>query len=783
VAALGAVAGLAAWLVLRGPHHRDTAPAAAAKSFAHLLGDLSPARLNVILITVDTLRADRLSCYGSTTVATPNMDALAREGIRFTAAASTIPFTLPSHSSIMTGTYPARHGVRENVGYVLDDGLPTLAERLAAGGWTTAGFVSAFVLDSRWGISRGFGTYFDHFDPGATHEVNLGVVQRDGRDTVAEAVRWLDGEPQRPIFLWLHLFDPHDPYTPREPFKSRYPRSPYDGEVAYADSLVGEFRRALDAKGLLDSSLLVLTGDHGEGLGQHREGFHGFFLYDSTIHIPLIVRLPGALLAGREVTTAVSHVDILPTILEATGQPVPESAQGSSLLPLILGLREVGDRHASLSESLYPLLHYGWAPLRSLRTGRYKFIEAPEPELYDLAEDPREQHNLVREDRRTAREMRDRLDALRHRVEQGAPAAGQRAELDQATLDRLQALGYVAGRGGVEAEEEGTEPRADPKDRIELHQLVMAAQADVGAGDLDRAQARLERALEVDPSILEAHQMLGTIAMQREQYDEAVAQFQAALAIDSELQSAIAGMARSYQELGRLEEARVGYERLASVDPENLQALMGLADIDVAQGQDDQAIAELEKASRWEKPPALALNRLGELLVGRGRKQEAEEQFHKAVERNPELGRGYFNLAVLEEDRGDLEAAIGDYEKAIAASPTDFEAQFNLGRLVGERGDAKRQQSLYEAALASNPDFVRGYYYLAKLLMDTGGNLERAEELARAGIAKDPEGKIGPLGYFVLADILNRQGQPAAAARAAAAGRRLQEAAQAAAGG
>ncbi|MGB5890298.1 MAG: sulfatase, partial [Thermoanaerobaculia bacterium] len=365
--------------VLRRPPEQDGAePSSIETAWQEALGDISPTGLNIILITIDTLRADRLSSYGNPAPLTPNIDSLAGEGIRFANAASTVPFTLPAHSSIMTGTYPPYHGVRENVGYTLDDSIPTLAEWLGERGYTTAGFVSAFVLDSRWGIARGFDTYHDEFDLDEM-KGNLGSVQREGSETIAEALRWLDGGPVSPFLLWLHLFDPHDPYTPPEPFRSQYPRRPYDAEVAYTDSLIGELRRALEERGLLDSSLLILTGDHGEGLGSHKEGFHGFFVYDSTVHVPLIIRLPEGRLGGQVVEEVVSHVDLLPTILDATGHEIPSGVQGSSLLPLLLSMEETGDR-AVYTESLDPLLHFGWSPLRSIRTSEHKFIDAPNPE-------------------------------------------------------------------------------------------------------------------------------------------------------------------------------------------------------------------------------------------------------------------------------------------------------------------------------------------------------------------------------------------------------------------
>jgi arylsulfatase A-like enzyme/Tfp pilus assembly protein PilF len=755
---------------------RQDAGSTGARGWLELAGDLPPERTNVVLVTLDTLRADRLSSYGSRRVSTPAIDRLADEGVLFTNAASTVPFTLPAHSSLMTGTYPPRHGVRENVGYVLDKSLPTLAERLAAGGWSTAGFVSAFVLDSRWGIGRGFETYFDEFETEEGQRANMGSVQRDGAETVAEAVRWLDERPAGPFFLWLHLFDAHDPYRPPEPFKSRYPRSPYDAEVAYVDSLVGRFRAALEERGLLDETLLVLTADHGEGLGQHKEGFHGFFVYDSTVRVPLIVRPPFAELAGRVVEAPVSHVDLLPTILDATGQPHPDALQGVSLLPLLLGdVDETSSDRVVYSESLYPLLHYGWAPLRSVRTRDFKFIDAPQAELYSLAGDPGETENVLRREPQVSRDLKARLDELRERIEIDAPAETAEPELDEETLAQLQALGYAAGSGGVSLEEEGERPRADPKDRIELHQLIMAAQSDIGAENPERAEERLRRAIAEDPTILEGHQMLGEVAARAERWEEAAEHFQQALALEESHEPALFGLARTYQKLGRSEDALVGFRRLAELDPQATRPAMAMADVLLAEGRRDEAIAELERVAGVEEAPVLLLNRLGELLVEEGRTGAAEELFQRAIRSETELGQPYYNLAVLREESGDAVGAMTLYHQALERAPSHYQAQFNLGRLHGALGQLDEQQRLYEAAIASNEEFVRGYYFLAKLLLDRGGDLARAEELTRQGLEKDPDGvRAGPLGYYVLADILNRQRRSAEAARAAETGRRIQ---------
>jgi arylsulfatase A-like enzyme/tetratricopeptide (TPR) repeat protein len=739
-----------------------------------VLGGVDPANLNVILITIDTLRSDHVSCYGDSPVATPNIDRLAREGVRFTNAASTVPFTLPAHSSIMTGTYPPRHGIRENVGYFLGDSQPTIAESLKGGGRETGGFVSAFVLDSRWGIGRGFDRYFDDFDLSEFENPNLGSVQRPGNETVAEAVRWLDAREQgSPFFLWLHLYDPHDPYTPPEPFASKYPGRPYQGEVAFTDSLIGTFRAALDERALLQRSLVILTADHGEGLGDHGEQFHGYFVYDTTIRVPLIIRFPGTADAGIVIGDPVSHVDLMPTILETVGLPVPGDAQGASLLPLIEGGAIASEREV-YSESFYPLLHYGWAPLRSLRTVRYKLIAAPRPELYDFVDDRKETHNLFAADPGEAEELEGRMQKLRHEMENDAPSAGETTEIDQETIDRLRALGYMAGSGGVSVDEEEERPRADPKDMIDIHQMIMATQSQIGRGEMDEATTLLTRVLERDPSIIDAHQMLGQIALSESRFDDAVEHYQHALALDGDHKTSLFGLAMAYRKLDRDADAIPGFEHLFDLSHRDVKVALQLSELYEETGRIDDAAAILEEVSGQPDAPAMLFNSLGEYRVLQGRPDEAVPLFETAIATNAELPNPYFNLAVLYEERGDLEQAITFYERAIEHGPKNFQAQFNLGRLYGERGDVARQQAMWEAAIASNPDFARGYYYLAKLLMDHG-DLARAEELARTGIAMDTTHQGGPLGYFVLADVLNRTGRAAEAQGALAKGREIQK--------
>jgi arylsulfatase A-like enzyme/tetratricopeptide (TPR) repeat protein len=780
IAVLAVVVTAGAVLAVRFlPGRRSVAPTAAQTSVAQPSSPPSGRTRgspNVILITLDTLRFDHLSCDGSMVVDTPNIDAFAADGVRFTNAASTVPFTLPAHSSIMTGLYPPSHGVRENVGYVLDDRFPTLAELLAKGGWATGGFVSAFVLDRRWGIGRGFDHYYDDFDLREMETANLGSVQRDGAETVAAAVSWLDERPaDHPFFLWLHLYDPHEPYTPAEPFKSRYPGRPYDGEVAYTDSLVGDFRHALDERGLFDGSLVVITSDHGEGLGDHGEEFHGFFVYDSTIHVALIVKLPSGNSAGRVVDQAVSHVDLLPTILDLANLPVPENAQGRSLVPVIEG-RDVDPDRSVYSESLYPLLHYGWAPLRALRTDRFKFIDAPRPELYDIEQDTGEMQNLYDREPNRSHEMTVALDDLRHRIDTGEHPGGTQPEMDERTLAQLKALGYLAGQGGVSVEDEEARDRADPKDRLQLHQKIMAAQSMMANHENDVAKRLLEQTLAEDEAILDAHQMLGQIAVAEHRPNDAIRHFQRALELNPEHERSLFELAKAYADVGRFDDALVGFRRYLTLNGPDVRASVAISDIYVALKRFDDAAAVLEQASAAGEASAFFDNALGEVRVEQGRDDEAVPLFEKAIADDEEYALPHFNLGVLYEERGDVQSAIEQYEGAINIAPRYFKAQFNLGNIYASMGNVVRARELWEASVESNPEFVQGRYYLAKLLMDTGGDLARAEELVRKGIELDPKHEEGPLGYYVLADLLNRTGRPAEARKAVARGREIQAA-------
>ena len=409
-------------------------------------------RPNVLLLTIDTWRADYLGANGATHVQTPNLDRLAAAGVNFTRARAPVPLTLPSHASIFTAKYPPRHGVRDNGSYRLAESERTLAEVLQGEGYTTAAFIGAFVLDHRFGLAQGFDLYDDRTWSDVSMLENL-EAERSAGSVCTTFSEWLAGhEGRSPFFVWIHLYDPHAPYTPPEPYRSRYSDNPYAGEVAYADAIAGRIVSDLEARELLSRTLVAVVGDHGEGLGEHEETTHSLLIYNSTLHVPMVLHAPGFIPAGRRIHDLARTIDLAPTLLDYIRMPT-ELGQGVSLRATIEGT-SVTDVVVSYSESLYPKLNLGWSELRAIEGKKYRFLLAPRPELYDLEEDPGETRNRVEEYPQIARQLRQKLEELSESTD------AEPSTLDVDTQARLRSLGYVSG-SRTQLRELGT--LADPK--------------------------------------------------------------------------------------------------------------------------------------------------------------------------------------------------------------------------------------------------------------------------------------------------------------------------------
>jgi tetratricopeptide (TPR) repeat protein len=588
---------------------------------------------------------------------------------------------------------------------------------------------------------------------------------------VDQAERWM-GESAAPFFAWVHLYDPHTPYTAPEPFRSRHAqdiRGAYDAEIAWTDSLVGRLLDGLAARGALDRTVVVVVGDHGEALGDHGEQTHGFFIYEETLRIPLLVAGPSV--APRTVAAPVRIVDVMPTVLDLLAVPAPPAVQGRSLSPL--GRGETLDL-VSLSETWYPRFHYGWSELTSIRDGRYKLIRAPRRELYDLERDPGERTDLAGREPARADAMERALLENRQRVTRsGAERAPQ--PVDPEVSERLEALGYVGGGASPRHLEE--RPRGDPKDKIGLYALLKsAAQASV-EGRIDDAIARAGEALAREPGIVEGHTLLGNFHGKAGRWDAAAGAYRRALALDPEHQGALFSLALAYKNQGRLRDAEAGFERARAMDPRNTKVVWQLADIWMRDRQYARAEAALRGAlaGNADRPPYLV--KLGECYLEMKRPRDALAVLEEAVAARPTQASAHFNLALAKEELGDLDGARRAYEAELALDARAYRASFNLGRLLLRSGRPDEAAPRFAEAVRSNPGFGTGHLYLAKAQLDRG-DLAAALASARLGLDRAPEAGTAPLGHYVLADVYTRMGRPRDAARAVAEARRLERGSQ-----
>lgn len=580
---------------------------------------------DVFLITIDTLRADHVHCYGYEKVQTPTLDALARDGVRFSQAFTSSPITNTSHTTILTGLLPSSHGVTD-FAIPLSPEAPTWAELLKSGGYRTAAFIGAVILDARTlapGLDRGF-DFYDNFPEHSQTASRWGRVERRGMDVVQHAEQWLGTHRPGPHFVWVHLYDPHDPYEPPAPFSQTYKDRLYDGEIAYADSALGHFISYLKKQGWYENSIVVVVGDHGEGLGEHHEDTHGIFLYDATTHVPLILKLPGHRLAGKEVNAQVRTTDILPTVLDSVGIPAPSKRDGESLKPYYAA-GEVGDRTA-FGETDYPL-RFGWAPLRSVRDGGFKFIEAPRPELYDLRADPGELHNSYEPQKAEVQKLSAMLGQLGPKPEASSPKPDPKDTIEEQNLLHKAMLASEDHRPADARAALQAALQRNPKSPVALLQLGQleleaknygkaseylrgatelrpedsTAQLNYGqalekAGDLAGARDALQATLRLNPGQFPARLLLGQVYLGLKDYKSAADQLEAALLIQSKSVDAQLGLAEAQIGQKQFADAAQQLEELTRSQPKNPRAFELLAEAYAGMGKDDLATQAKNRA-------------------------------------------------------------------------------------------------------------------------------------------------------------------------------------------
>lgn len=644
----------------------------------------------IVIVSVDTLRADHVSAYGSRRASTPAIDGLAADGVLFERAYSHAPQTLPAHASILTGLLPYRHGVRDNVGFTLAAGPPTLAELLHGAGIRSAAFVSAYVLRPETGIARGFDEYDARFPPSV--EASMGSLRRDGAETVAAATQWLDRQPDGRFLLFVHLYEPHRPWRLPQPFAST---GGYGGAVSYADALVGRLLDALHTRGLYDRSLIVLLADHGEGLGTHGEEEHGVFLYDEAVHVPLIVKLPGARRAGRRIRDVVQHVDLLPTLLDVSGVPLPGGLDGVSLRPLLDGAAGTARARPVYAEGLYARHHFGWSELYSMTDDRFRFILAPSPELYDLRDDPGETRNLAAQRPAAVSAMSRALRAATGR------STDTRVAVSTEELERFRALGYVGTAGATTR----TGDAIDPKNEIEWLERYRTGVRLASERRFEEAEHTLRSVVARHPEMVDVWTLLGHTAL-RAGHDEAgIEALERAIALDPSSTETILAVAVAQLRNGLVDRA-AAHARLV-LDRNPAEAHQLLARVALARGKPDEARAEARRAQRADPRLPLPAFIEGMLLYQAGRFEEAAPFLERAANglesRRLSIRDLHFTLGDTLAHLGRSEEAEQAFRNELALFPGSSRARTSLALLYAAQGRARDAARALDEVIETTP--------------------------------------------------------------------------------
>jgi len=678
-----------------------------------LFGCSKEAPWNVLVVSFDTTRADHMACYGHPRASTPNVDRLAAAGTRFDRAYTSVPITLPSHSTILTGTYPMSHGVRDNGVFVLADRNLTLAEILKDGGYRTAAAVGSFPVTAQFGIDQGFEFFDDRVAQRAEDFLGDRALPRsrlyfDERPAglVNEALLpWLRENHDAPFFVWAHYFDPHQPFEPPPPYDQLFATDPYLGEIAYADECLGVLLDELEALGVADRTLVVLVSDHGEGLGDHNELTHSVLTYNSTLRVPLVIRVPGG--SPRVIESRVGTVDIVPTVLDLLGMEIPEVVQGTSRAPDVRGTGTTAPG-TLYAETLSPRIAHGWGELRVLFDDGFKYIFGPRPELYDLSVDPNEHHDLISERPDVAERMREELGVF---VEDHASDSNEAAvEMDESTRQQLAALGYLQTNADseIEIEEVLRDDGVPPQDRVgDINSLSRAKQLLFQKQSLVARDAASDL-LAADPDNPAYLEMLAQAELQLGRYDKA------------------------------LEVLRSMHDYVQGGDVAK-GLMLQLGAVFLYQGNGEAALEMAEKAIDLEAlPEAFYLQAMA--LANLERPDEEFAALQAAIEVGPDFAPALTNLAIRQAQRGDREDARGNFELAVESQPYNPRILFNYGTFLVESGDLEGAARYFARAVELGPRYLPARFGLAVVSADLG-RWDRVREIAEFLDQRAPESR------------------------------------------
>ena len=692
-------------------------------------GDADGRPANLLLITLDTTRADRLGCYGNATAATPNLDGIARDGALFETSIAVGPVTLPSHLSLLTGQYPPRHLVRLNGDVWPPDQGATLAGHLARQGYSTAAVVSTYVLSADFGIAKGFASYDEPREeravvPAGNRLRHQPIVERPANESTDKALELLSGSLTEPFFLWVHYYDPHSEYEPPEPFASQFADNLYDGEIAFVDAQIGRILDRLGEEGRLDRTLVAVTADHGESLGEHGENTHGLFVYDATLRVPLLLRLPAEVPAGTRHDRLVSGVDLSPTLLDLLELPALDGVEGQSFAAEARG-QAMSARSAVYAESRLPLRSYGWSPLYVLHDGQRKLIDAPQVEFYDLRADPRETSNLASTSSEEVDEWRRRLAALQEGWAGSEPET--QPGLDEEARRRLSALGYISG--GAAASERTDRP--DPKRLANLHNLMIDLQTLLAHGALPQAREILERALELDPDNPAALELSGTLMCTAGDCEQGIELLQAAARRSPRSYQTQRNLGNALHLTGRLAEAADAYRAAIALRPFSAEDHYALGNVLYGMRDLAGAIGGYEEAIRLGLDAPVLHAALGTARAAAGDVEGARASLLVAVEADPGLADAWNRLGILTEKAGRLDEARAHYAKALEAKPEDADARFNHAKVALRLGALEEADADLEKLLLTHPGYSPGRYLEAQLRLAQGDDAGARRALER----------------------------------------------------
>ena len=621
--------------------------------------------VNVVVVTIDTLRADHLGCYGYKLIRTPNIDALAADSVRFERAYTPVPVTLPAHTVIFTGTYPTLSGMHDFSGNRLNTNQPTLATVLKQQGYATGAVIGSAVLDSRFGLNQGFDFYYDHFDFNRLQESNLEEMERPGNVVADLTLDWLGKNYRSKFFLWMHLYDPHFPSRPPAPFSEQYKERPYDGEIAFADAQVGRLIAFLKAKDLYRNTLIVLSGDHGESLGEHGEKTHGFFIYNATLHVPVIIHLPGGT-STKTVSELVSLADLMPTVLQVLNVEIPTEVQGHGLLPLMVP-RKAEESRNLYAETFLPRLHFNWSELRAVETDRYQFIDAPKPELYDLSKDPGETQNLYAAKKAVAEELRKRLTTLIGEYSASQELA-DKTGLDPALMERLKSLGYAGFSGGGSSAATG-HSLPDPKDRVQVYELISDAIAESQHGEYQASTDKLTAALKTEANSVPIHYLLGLNYYRLHEFPKAIGEFERVLQLSPDYSLAVFQLGLAYARSGDFDQAIQTLKHALELDGTNFSAAYNLGAVYLKKQMIPEAVAAFRQTITIAPGYAPGHRALGELLFYEEKVDESLAELRKATELDPNDPGAHAALAKALSAKGLNAEADDEIRKAQQSRP------------------------------------------------------------------------------------------------------------------